>query len=193
MMVRIAVVVLLLGLVAVARPAPAQASYGECLIDHYIEWWLISEAIFQAYLGDEFPIGDEIEGSPLYEIKGFPLEVTRVWKGKAPSVVTTFTDDAAAQWHRYSHVPRFRPLVAEYDFGDVNAHRVEYLIHYWEGVPVVIEETSYCNPRASAEDFAGSELAAVRIMYYSERALTVVMAAVLALILRAAWRRRARW
>lgn len=183
MRLRIAVVVLLLGLFAVVHPAPARASYGECLIDHYIEWWLVSDAIFQAYLGDEFPIDDEI--------KGFHLEVTRVWKGKAPTVVKTYTDAAAAHWSRVTSVPRFRPLGAEYSFGDVNAQRVEYLIHYREGVPVVIEDEDYCTPRASAENFAGSELAAARIMYYSERVLTVVMAAVLALILRAAWRRRA--
>ena len=65
----------------------------------------------------------------------------------------------------------------------------ENLIYYVEGYNVWID--GFCSERDAAVEFAGSELAALRIVHYSLWGITVVVAAVLALILRAAWRRRA--
>ena len=177
MMVRIAVVVLLLGLVAVARPAPAQARMYEC--GDYLEDWLDADAIFQAYVVSEFRVDDDTTG--------YHLDVTRAWKGRAPKVVTAYTGPRDGWYSSMGHPP-IQIIHSGDGVHSVN-HRVENIIYYEKGYWVDID--GVCSERRHAEEFAGSELGALRIINYSLWGATVVGTAVLALILRAAWRRRA--
>ena len=198
MVVRIAVVVLLLGVFAAPHPAPAEARADSlwCSHDSYLDLWLAADAIFQARVDSTFRASDGITG--------YKLDVTRSWKGSVPNVV--FADTGSAEEHN-PHLYSYRverllrnpawtagyAPVRNYYYGDgleVVSQRAEYIIYYNEGHLVRVNDV--CRGSHLAEEFAGSELAALRIVHYSLWGITVVVAAVLALILRAAWRRRAR-
>ena len=163
-----------------ARPQTAEADGGLCRYDNYLEFWLGVDAIFHAYVDSEFRVDSETTG--------YHLEVTRVWKGRAPTVVTAYTGLVRRDPGR-GHLPRQRVT-----HNGTDSHRLENLVYYKEGYQPHLSGPSIgdgCGSRHLAEEFVGSELAALRIIYYSLWGATVVGTAVLALILRAAWRRRA--
>ena len=172
-----------LALLSIMAGHPPQALADSFSCTAYHKMWLAVDAIFQGYVVDDYPVDSNTtykfvlaDDFPVARNStAYQLEVTRVWKGRAPREVTAYTgEEWPPEWGRRDR----------WDYGGPPSYGVEHTFYYVEGYHVWLG--GVCDPTSVAAHWVGSELAALRIMYYGQWIAAFVLAAALALILRAA-------